>query len=251
MGKKILLFFLVGLCAWNLTKIPYYVVFDASDTTDAYAVHGLEGSINLAHWVDGYRGTKLKSPAVNFLLVHNVVGITVLMMMALSLLRPPLRRRWGPWFFPFSILLGAHTLPAAWMMDGAFRKYLFTATCVMVIGAAIFGLLTLRRYEREPKAEKHLLVAYSLITLGAYGAGFAEFYQIGSNAVARLRTGIWPEFGPLPHPLSGLTPYDALPEILGWTVFALWMAVVWIALPLWWRRRERGARPRAGVATGS
>jgi hypothetical protein len=114
--------------------------------------------------------------------------------------------------------LGAHTLPAAWMMDGAFRKYLFTATCVLVIGAALFGLVVLRRYERDPPAaEKRLLIAYSLITLGAYGAGFAEFYQIGSNAIARLRTGLWPDFGALPHALAGYTPYDRLPEVIGWT----------------------------------
>jgi hypothetical protein len=231
-GKKILLFLLVGLCVWNLTKLPYYVAFDPADATDAYARHGLEGSINLGHWVEGYHGTKLKSPAINFLAVHNVVGITVLMMMAFALVRPRLRRRFGPLFFPFAILLGAHTVPAAWMMDGAFRKYLFTATCVLVIGAALFGLVVLRRYERDPPAaEKRLLIAYSLITLGAYGAGFAEFYQIGSNAIARLRTGLWPDFGALPHALAGNTPYDRIPEAIGWTVFVLWIAIVWLAWP--------------------
>lgn len=232
-GKGILLFFLVGLCVWNVTKIPYYIAFDPANVTDEYVSHGLEGSINLGHWVEGYHGTKLKTPAINFLAVHNVVGITVLMMMAFSLVRPTLRRRFGLPFFGFAILLGAHTLPAAWMMDGAFRKYLFTATCVMVIGAALFGLVVLRRYERyQPSSEKYLLIAYSLITLGAYGAGFAEFYQIGSNTIARLRSGIWPDFGPLPHDLTGLTPYDRFPEAIGFTVFALWIGIVWVVLPL-------------------
>lgn len=239
MLKKVLLVFLVGLCAWNLTKVPYYLAFDAADAADAYARHGLEGSINLGHWVDGYHGTKLKTPAVNFLLVHNVIGITVLMMMAISLVRPPLRRSWGPVFFPFAIVLGAHTLPAAWMMDSPFRKYLFTATCALVIGAAIFGLFVLRRGDRSPESEKHLLIAYSLITFGSYGAGFAEFYQIGKNTVARLSTGVWPDFGPLPHPLAGRTAYDAVPEAVGLAVFALFVTVVWI---VWPAVRLRGSR---------
>lgn len=251
MGKKVLLFFLVGLCVWNLTKIPYYLAFDPADT-DAYTAHGLEGSINLGHWVEGYHGTKLKSPAANFLLVHNVVGITVLMMMALTLLRPPLRRRWGRWFFPFAILLGAHTVPAAWMMDGAFRRYLFTATCVMVIGAAIWGLVVLRRYERlQPRAEKHLLICYGLITLGAYGAGFAEFYQIGSNALVRIRSGTWPDFGPDPHPLSGRTPYDVLPEALGLVVLAVWIGAVWVWMPARGLLRGGGGDDARGPGGGA
>jgi hypothetical protein len=240
MGKKILLFFLVGLCVWNLTKIPYYVAFDPTDTADTYAGHGLEGSINLGHWVEGYHGTKLKTPAINFLAIHAVVGITVLLMMALTVLRPPLRRRWGPVFFPFAIILGAHTLPAAWMMDSAFRKYLFTATCLWVIGAALFGLVVLARYERfQPSSEKYLLICYSLITLGAYGAGFAEFYQIGKNTLARISEGAWPDFGPLPHALAGLTPYDAAPRSAGLVVFVLWILLIWMALPVW-RRIRRG-----------
>jgi hypothetical protein len=182
--------------------------------------------------VDGYHGTKLKSPAINFLAVHTVIGITVLMMMAFSLVRPALRRKHGLLFFVSAILLGLHTLPAAWLMDGAFKKYLFTATCVEVIGAAIFGLVVLRNYERfQPSSEKYLLISFSLITLGAYGAGFAEFTQIGKNVIAYLRTSVWPDFGALPHPLSGNTPFDRVPETVGFAVFVLWMVVVWVVLP--------------------
>ncbi|HSH74293.1 MAG TPA: hypothetical protein VLA09_01200 [Longimicrobiales bacterium] len=253
MLKKILVFFLVGLCAWNVTKIPYYIAFDTADTADAYVQHGLEGSINLGHWVDGYHGTKLKTPAVNFLLVHNVVGITVLIMMALSLAKQGWRRKYGRPYFAFAIVLGVHTLPAAWMMDAAVRKYLFTATCAWVIGAAIWGFFTLRSYDADPeRSERHLLIQYALIALGAYGAGFAEFYQIGKNTVSRFTEGIWPDFGPLPHPLVGQTPYDVPAVWIGYAVFALWVAIVWVIWP--WRVRAvalRARGPSAGQSSAS
>ena len=233
MGKKILLVFLVGLCAWNLTKLPYYLSYDSTDTTNAYVKHGLEGSINLENWLDGYRGNKLRTPAMNFLAVHAVIGITVLMMMAFSVINPERRRRHGLLFFIFAILLGLHTLPAALLMDSTFKKYLFSGTCVVVIGASIYGLAVLRNYERyQPSSEKYLLIAYSLITLGAYGAGFAEFYQIGVNVADYLKTDIWPEFGDLPHKLAGHTLYDRIPETAGFAVFALWIAVVWLFIPI-------------------
>ena len=130
MGKKIIILFIVGLCAWNLTKIPYLISFDSTDVSDDYAKHGLEGSINLGHWVEGYHGTKLKSPSINFLAVHSVIGITVLMMMAFSLISPKLRRKHGLLFFIFAILLGVHTLPAALLMDGSFKRILFSYTCI-------------------------------------------------------------------------------------------------------------------------
>ena len=240
MLKKILLFFLVGLCVWNLTKLPYYVAYDFAPPDDAYVQHGLEGSINLSYWVDGYRGTKLKSPAINFLVFHTVVGITVLMMMALSLIKQGWRRKYAVPYFVFSIVLGAHTLPAALAMDGAFQRYLFTATCAWVIASAIWGFFTLRAYDTDPdRAEKHLLIQYSLITLGAYGAGFAEFNQIGRNVVNRIRSGIWPEFGALPHPDAGHTVYDIPPELLGYLLSFAWVAAIWIVWPL--KSRNQGS----------
>ncbi len=247
MGKRIVLFFLIGLCAWNLTKIPYIVTFDSTDTTDEYARNGLEGSINLGHWVDGYHGLKQKSPEINFLAVHNVVGITVLMLMAISLVSPGFRRKWGLLFFSSAIVLGLHTIPAAWAMEGDFKKYLFTATCVEVIVVALWGLVVLRGYERyQPASEKHLLIAYSLIALGAYGAGFAEFSAIGSNVISRLRTSAWPEFGDAAHPLYGQTFYDRVPEAAGWAVFVLWITVVWIVLPARQYLASRSKRVSSG-----
>ncbi len=201
--------------------------------TDAYARHGLEGSINLGHWIDGYHGGKLKSPSINFLAVHAVIGITVLIMMAMSLVKTELRRKYGLTFFLFAILLGLHTLPAALLMDSTFKRYLFSGTCITVIGAAIFGLFVLRNYERyQPSSEKYLLIAYSLITLGAYGAGFAEFFQIGKNIVNYVKTNVWPEYGDLPDKLYGHTWFDTIPEIVGLAVFVLWILIIWIIIPV-------------------
>jgi hypothetical protein len=233
MIKKIVIVFLLGLCIWNLTKLPYIIFFDINDISDAYARHGLEGSINLGHWIDGYHGTKLKSPSINFLAVHAVIGITVLTMMAMSLIKPELRRKYGLAFFIFAILLGLHTFPAALLMDSTFKRYLFSGTCIVVIGAAIFGLFVLSNYEDyQPSSEKYLLDAYSLITLGAYGAGFAEFFQIGKNTINYVKTNLWPEFGDLPDKLYGHTWFDTIPEMVGLVVFFLWILVVWIIIPV-------------------
>jgi len=230
-GKKILLFFLFGLCAWNLAKIPYILAFDI-DAADEFSRRGLEGSITLAKWVEGYRGTKLKSPSINFLAVHNVIGITVLMMMAISLLSHGFRRKYGVLFFAFGILLGIHTIPAALLMDSAVKRFLFTGTCIEVILASIFGLVVLHNYERwEPRSARYLLIAFGLVTFGAYGAGFAESFQIVLNVLAKVRTSVWPQYGDLPDPMYGNTIYDRVPEIVGLTFVVLWIAIVWVGLP--------------------
>jgi hypothetical protein len=38
------------LVVWNLTKVPFFMAFDADGDT-AYEKGGLEGSINLSNWI--------------------------------------------------------------------------------------------------------------------------------------------------------------------------------------------------------
>jgi hypothetical protein len=110
---------------------------------------------------------------------------------------------------------------------------LFTFTCVWCIVSAFFGYRTLRDYDKDSvKAEKYLLIEYSLITLGAYGAGFVEFTGIGAKVKYRLAEGVWKHYGDTPDPKFGHSVYDILPEKVGMTIFFAWMAIVWFLWPI-------------------
>jgi len=231
-ARKVLIFFLFFLSAWNFTKVGYYMQFNPLGDSE-YEKGGLTGSINLYYWLDGFRSSKLHSPACNFLLVHISFGSTVLVMMALSLIKTKWRRKYGWWFFTSTNLLAFHTIPAAWGMNKKPLQYLFTFTCVWCIVSAFFGYKTLKNYDKDPvKAEKHLLIEYSLITLGAYGAGFAEFSGIGAKVKYRLAEGVWKHYGDTPDPKFGHSVYDMLPEKVGMTIFFVWMAIVWFLWPV-------------------
>lgn len=230
--RKLLIFALVFLTAWNLTKVPYYIQFDKNGDTD-YEMGGLTGSINLEYWISGFKSSKLRSPACNFLLVHIAFGSTVLIMMALSLVKTAWRRKYGNYYFFFAVCLSLHTVPAAMMMPQLSLRILFTFTCVWVFVSAILGFKTLREYDQDPvKAEKHLTIEYALITIGAYGAGFAEFSGIISKFKYRLDTGEWKQYGDVPDPLFGHTIYDKLPEKVGMTFFFIFISIVWFYWPI-------------------
>lgn len=167
LGKKLVIFCLLFLVAWNATKIPFYIAFDSNGDSD-YEKGGLTGQINLHYWIKGYTSAKLHSPACNFVLVHVAIGSTVLIMMAMTLVKQAWRRKYGYYFFSFAILLGTHTLPASWVMPQLPLRILFLCTCALVMVNGALGLRTLANYERDPvKAEKDLAMEYGLITLGS------------------------------------------------------------------------------------
>uniref|UniRef100_A0A7S2EHE4 Uncharacterized protein n=1 Tax=Trieres chinensis TaxID=1514140 RepID=A0A7S2EHE4_TRICV len=230
--RKFFIFWLVFLVVWNFTKVPYYIQFDANGD-DPYEVGGITGSINMIHWFDGFDSSRLHSPACNFLLVHISFGSTVLIMMALTLVKTTWRRKYGKWFFTFAILLGVHTIPAALGMNQFPLRVLFTFACVYVIVSALFGFRTLKHYDEDPiKSEKHLLIEYILITIGAYGAGFAEFTVLFFKIKHRLENGEWRSYPNYPDPKFGHSLYDQLPEKVGMTIFFVWFAVFWFFWPI-------------------
>ena len=229
-GRKFLIGAIIFLVGWTSTKIPYYMAFDANGDTP-YEKGGLTGSINLEHWIPGFRSTKLRSPACNFLLVHICFGATTLIMSALALTKATWRRKYGYYFFTFAILLGVHTIPAAWTTPQLPLRIIFLFTCIYVIITAMLGFNTLRLYDNNPtKCEKHLQYEYAIITFGAYGAGFAEFSGIYGKVKFYLAEGYWQNFGDVPDPLFGHTLYDLLPERVGMTIFLAFVTIFW----LWW-----------------
>ena len=182
----------------------------------------------------GYHGTKSRAPACNFLLVHNALGITVLIMVALSIIKREWRKKYAVPFFCFTIFLGLHTLPATLLQDDKFMLIVFTATCLYVIAAAICGLFTLRNYDQDPaKGDRELAWEYGIITFGAFGAGFAEILTIYANFAFHSAHGYYKVFNNNePHKMFGKTVYDALPERVGMTLFLMWVVVVWLAWPM-------------------
>jgi hypothetical protein len=229
--RKFLIFMLIFLVTWTASKLPYYFQFDPNGDT-AYEKSGLSISINLSHWLPGYKSSKMHSPVNNFILVHVGFGATVLIMMTLAIIDGSYRKRFGRYFFAFGFLLGLHTIPAAVTMNAVSLKILFTFTCLLTMTASVFGYRTLRNYKGEfdAKAERHLAIEYGIVTFCAYGAGFAEFTGIFSRVKFRLANGYWRSYGDTPDPKFGHGLYCMLPESVGMTIFVGIVIVFWV----WW-----------------
>ena len=229
--RQFLIFSLLFVVIWNCSKVPYYIGFDANGDT-SYEKGGLSFSINLSHWVKGYQWVKLHTPACNFLLVHIAFSSTVLIMFVLSLINNGWRKKYGYYYFAFTILLGAHAFPAAWTMNRDLTKYSITLLSVMVIIASLFGFYTLKRYDTDPGvAEKSLLIEYSVI--GASSgmlAGGTEAYGIISGFLYKMENGAFKDYGNAPDPLFGNSVYDIIPEKIGLAFFFVFTAIVWV----WW-----------------
>lgn len=225
--RKFFIFMIIFLVVWNATKIPFYMAFNPN--TDP----PLPSSINLQYIIEGFKGTMLRAPPCNFLLLHIAFGSTVLIMMALSLVKPAWRKKYGKYFFSFTLCLGIHTFPAAVNTPSPALRFLFTFTCFFVSIPAMYGFKTLHDYDKDPiQAEKHLFIEYCLITFGAYGAGFAEFTGLAIKFIYRFRNGEYQDFGNKPDPLYGKLIYSKLPEKYGLTLFFIFTAIVWIYWPL-------------------
>jgi hypothetical protein len=226
--NKALIFVLCFLSIWTISKLPFYMEYDANDREG-----GTIGSINLVHWLKGFHGQHLRTPAKSFLLLHSILGITVVMMMVLSMVKRKWRKKYGYQYFTISFLLGAHTLPAALLQDIVFTKILFTCTCLWVMASAIYGFKTLSNYDKDPvQAEKELSIEYSLITLGASGAGMAEGLFMIGKFLTKKKTGSFPSYGSEAHSRFGLTIYDKLPEKAAMEIALLFIFIVWFIWPL-------------------
>ena len=234
--RQLLIFTILVFTLWNCAKVPYYIGFDANGDTN-YEKGGLTSSINLHFWVKGFQSVKLHSPACNFLLVHIALGSTVLIMMVLSLINDTWRKRYGFYYFAFTILFGVHAIPAAWTTQyAANTRYasswgIMVFVCIMVIAAALLGFYTLKTYDTNPiVAEKRLLIAYSVITFGSLAAGGAEAREIAFAFVYKMKNGVYKDYLTTPDPLFGHSVYDLIPETFGLSFFCAFTTIVWF----WW-----------------
>lgn len=71
-------------------------------------------------FVSEYRGAKLSTNPIVFL-----VGVTVLVLAALSIVNPSLRRRYGYFFFACCFILGFHAIPAALLNPIPWKNVLY------------------------------------------------------------------------------------------------------------------------------
>ena len=53
--------FMMVVLLWNLVKLSFYVAYN-NDDNDEYNARGVELSINLGHWIKGYRSLKMRTP---------------------------------------------------------------------------------------------------------------------------------------------------------------------------------------------
>lgn len=229
--KKVTIAFIAIIGIWNITKLPYYMSF-GNDGNTSYNSHGIELSINLGHWVKGYRSKKMRTPPCNFLLVHASLGLTIVSMMILTLINQAWRKRYCKPFFIFAIIEGFHALPASWINDAGLTP-LFLLACGLLIGMGYWGLKTNESYSKDPeKAEKEFLIQYSVITLVNCFAAFLETPNIIAAFKSKEATGTFHDYGDEPHKLFGHTIYDALPEKVGYTIFVLFTVSAWFIWPL-------------------
>ena len=162
---------------WNLVKLPFYMAYN-NDGNDEYNARGVELSINLGHWIKGYRSLKMRTPPCNFLLVHAAIGITLLFMMILTLIRKQWRKKYCVPYFVFSIVHGIHIFPAALANDAGFTP-LFVVACLGLIISGIWGLKANQDYEQDRvKGDKHLLICYINIAVINSGAAGLEVPNI-------------------------------------------------------------------------
>ena len=228
---KIAIAFLAIICIWNLTKMPYYLGY-GHDGNTSYESHGIELSINLGHWVPGYRSHQMRTPPCNFLLVHTALGITLVVMMILTLVKKSWRKKYCVPFFWFSIFEGIHAVPASLINDAGFMP-LFMVACTLLIGSGIYGLITNSKYAEDPeKAEKTIFILYVIITVVNSFAGILEAPNIVSAFSYKADHGEFLSYGDEPKPIFGHTIYDKFPENIGLTVFLAFTFGAWFVWPL-------------------
>ena len=191
LGRKLLVGAFIFICAWNFTKVPYYLAFNANGDTP-YEQSGLTLSINLVHMLPGFQSSKITSPACNYQLIHVQLGITLLIMMCLSLINTAWKRRHGKWFFGFAICYSVHQFADALMTPLPPLKVLFTLTCILCFVCGIRGFGTLDAYDEDPvKAEKDLTTLYACIAFSASAEFIEEATGIFRKMMYRLDTGEW------------------------------------------------------------
>ena len=213
--------------------MPFFLAFDPESEEGKNV--GLYATINLVQWIKsdgGYQGNKLSCPAISFFLIHIMIGITVLMLIAMTFIFPTWRRKYGYWTFSFGIALGVHTMPAA-LQHPLWLPFGFT--CAYVIATSLLGFRTLRLYDRNPRlCERHLEIEHYVVAFGAWGAGFAEiFLGIIPNIKKHGKTGKWP-LAKLPGPSEkfGDTLYDIMSEEFALKVFLGLIIVFWVIVPM-------------------
>jgi hypothetical protein len=186
----------------------------------------------------------MRSCPWNFLLLHSVLGITILIMMILTLLNKKWRRKYCVPFFWFGIIEGIHAFPICYINDSKMRM-LFILACFLLVIPGIWGLHTNKTYAKNPeRAEKHLLIQYILLTITNAAGGVLEMPRIIGAFKYHSEHNEWESFGDKPHKKVGNTPFDKYgPSKEIWLViFVLYCVAVGIFWPLSLKLKARNAQ---------
>ena len=185
-AAKVAAGFFVFLALWNASKLLVYldpsylpdtdVTYDAARCSgpdaDAHICRGTETSVNVGRATNwGYRGGKLYTDPKVFLLVHVVMGATVLMLGAFLLVSTRWQRVAGWYFFPLEIVFVNHIWPA--VSAGGMRnfpfQFMFAFNVITSSLFSILGIVLLVNYDQWlPRSKKWLSVCYWAIACLAF-----------------------------------------------------------------------------------
>ena len=176
----------------------------------------------------------MRSCPWNFLLLHSILGITILIMMILTLLNKKWRKKFCVYFFYFGIVEGIHAFPICYINDSPMRM-LFILACFLLVIPSIWGLHTNKTYAKNPeKAEKHLLIQYTILTVTNAFGGVLEMPRIVRALNYHSQHNEWESFGDKPHRSVGNTFFDKYGprKEIGLLIFVLYCVAVGILWPL-------------------
>lgn len=126
-----------------------------------------EGRVNLVHWLDGYRGTDLKSSPA-FFFAHLMIGIRVCFMVVFTLINSSGGSKYGYVVFSFPTALGLHSIPACLTQSTAFARIAFTSKCSYIASASFLDFRTLKLYHHNAvKYERQLAIECYAVAFGA------------------------------------------------------------------------------------
>ena len=174
----------------------------------------------------------MRTPPINFILVHCTVGITILAMSVLAMTNKYWRKKYCVPFCSFAIFHALHSFPASWINNTPFQP-LFMFACTLQTALGIWGIQTGQKYDADPaKADKTLAKVYGGVTFINSAAAVLEGPNIAQAFSFKKANGVFKIIKEGPHDLYGKTPYDLLPEKVGLAFFLMFVGAVWFIWPL-------------------
>jgi hypothetical protein len=141
----------------------------------------------------------MRTPPFNFILVHCIVGITILAMSVLAMTNKYWRKKYCVPFCSFAIFHALHSFPASWINNTPFKP-LFLFACTLQTALGIWGIQTGQKYDADPaKADKTLAKVYGGVTFINSAAAVLEGPNIAQAFSFKKANGVFKIIKEGPH----------------------------------------------------